>query len=443
MLKEDIKLASSRFLQGKKLSKADIALLSVSPGDPAEWEEFLFPPQKFPCPAPGFHPNRRFSTPALRKFYKEGRLSLYVPEKICSPSPLILFLHGGDQNSPPDAPWKNYLGPKGSLRKIAEKSSAIIAAATALPAVDGKRWNRPDAKKYLLLLLEELENLFPIDPQKRILAGYSMGGFGAYHLGQLLHDRFSTVLLGAGGWWASDFGNFTGTDLSILHGRKDCSPAFKGTLPEARHHDWCGFSFAEAAHILLEEKNVPHTLLFHNGGHSLFEEEAHNAMEKFFLTAPEKVRDPYPKKIYLSTPAGSCDPILEDHLSSFYCDITSLMTGDIELDRILLSGPNVAKNEADLALQSWKTVKQLQSGGSLEVTHLSPNHFQVTSRNVQGFRLFLSPEKTDFSKPVLIEWNGEKKEYIVQTTLLALLQSYRRRKDRKMLFPALLECKQD
>ena len=445
MPEETSKIAACKFLRAEKLNKEEEEILQSDPGDPALWRRFLFPEKTSSALPPGFHKNLPFHTQELRHFFPEGRLSLYVPEipEPSSPSPLILFLHGGDQSSPPDTPWKNYLGPEGSLRKFAENSPCIIAAASALPAADGKRWNRTNVKKYMTLLLEELEELFNIDPDRKILAGYSMGGFGTYHSGQILHDRFSCILLGAGGWWAADFGNFTGTELFILHGRNDCSPRFKGALKEARHHDWCGFSFGEAAHRILQEKGIPHTTLFHNGGHSLYEEEAANVMERFFLLAPGKLREPYPSKVYLSTPAGSCDPLLEDHLSSFYCDIVSLETGDIELTRIRLSGPNVAEREEDIKLQTYQLIPQIQSGGSLTAKHIAKNHFRITTKNISCFHLWLTPEKTDFSRKVLIDWNGEKREYEVKPSLLTLLKSYLRRKDEKMLFPAVLECKWD
>lgn len=56
---------------------------------------------------------------------------------------------------------------------------------------------QPDA--FPLAALEYARERYPIDPDRVILAGYSMGGFSAWNVGLRYHDRFAGLLPMAGG----------------------------------------------------------------------------------------------------------------------------------------------------------------------------------------------------------------------------------------------------
>ena len=78
--------------------------------------------------------------------YPDYPVYMYIPES-CSPekkTPLFFFMHGGDKNSPVDAPFKTYLDPeKGTLYPLIKEAPFVTVAPCAPFAKDGKRWNYP------------------------------------------------------------------------------------------------------------------------------------------------------------------------------------------------------------------------------------------------------------------------------------------------------------
>ncbi len=353
----------------------------------------------------GFEAAVPFYTPRLRRLYPGSRISWYVPGtcRPDTPSGLVIFLHGGDRNSPVDQPWRTYLNPQGSLRAWAETCPYLIVAPSAPAAPDGKRWNHPGAARYLLDVLEEAVRRFPVDRDRVILMGYSMGGFGAYHQSQLLAERLAGAMLGAGGWWETDFRNLTGLPVFLLHGRRDSAPEFKGTLPEARHHDWCGFAFAEAAARLMERYHLAHETWFHEQGHRLLDDGPQRGLTRFGDWMLTLRRDPDPAEVYLSTPAGSGDPLQEDHHRKFWLEIVEASTGDLRFDRIVLHGPNVARNEAEFQRQSWSLKSVRRSGCSAHGWRLISGGYRIRTRNVSVLRIWL---RGKLPQMLRISWNG-------------------------------------
>ena len=182
---------------------------------------------------------------------------------------LFLFMHGGDRSTPKSAPYDNYIGPGGSLRPFLESLPFITAAPSAPDAPDGKRWKRPGCTEYMEAVIREMESRYNIDQDRIIIGGYSMGGFGAYHQGQLLADRAAGLWLAAGAWLEADFRSMLGTPVYILHGKYDCAAHYSTPHPEPRHHDWCGVSFARAAHELMLRDDIAHVYDEHDGGHAV------------------------------------------------------------------------------------------------------------------------------------------------------------------------------
>ena len=229
-----------------------------------------------------------------------GRVYWYVPDGIdrSHPAAILVFLHGGSTHSPDTAPGNYFSDEKQWLMPDITNAPFIVVAPSAPPAPDGSRWNRDGVSKVIDATIAAAQRKFKIDPDRIFLGGHSMGGYGAYHLGQILADRFAGVWISAGGWWEADYRSFLGTPVYLQHGALDCSPrpGYSGGHDKPRRHHWCGVSFARAAHDLMLRDGVEHVYDEHNEGHSLAFPAAKAAMRRFFVWTAGKRRNPYVRR---------------------------------------------------------------------------------------------------------------------------------------------------
>lgn len=112
--------------------------------------------------------------------------SISVPPRYHGePVPLILSLHfGGD--------------PDGAARAmldilIAPALGALGAVIVAPEAIDGA-WSSPQNERAVNALLDAVQASYAIDRKKVLVAGYSMGGAGAWYWGGKYPARFSAVI---------------------------------------------------------------------------------------------------------------------------------------------------------------------------------------------------------------------------------------------------------
>ena len=336
----------------------------------------------------------------------DGRVYYFVPKAVDTSrrNALLVFLHGGDASSPDSAPEK-YFGEGGWAMPVFEEAPFIVVAPSAPPAADGSRWNRVGVAKMIEATIEDAKRRFDIDPDRVFLGGHSMGGFGAYHLGQVLADRLAGVWASAGAWWEVDFRAFLGTPVYIQHGSLDCSPrpGYAGGHSHPRCHHWCGVSFARAAHELMTRDGVDHVYEEHGGGHSLRFPEAVESTRRFFAWSRERRRDPFARRIALVTPCGSAHPDVEPLRRTRWLELLEAGDGDIDVDRIVLKGPDIARTDDDLALQTYKLVTMHRDGGARIVAeNLGGNRFRVETRNVRRVRILLAPAMGDLARPFTV-----------------------------------------
>ena len=341
---------------------------------------------------------------------RDGRIYYYIPPATdyAKPSALLVFLHGGSVGTP-DSALERYFGEKGCMLPALADAPFIVAAPSAPPAAHGSRWNQSGVWKLIDATIEDARSRFNIDPDRIFLGGHSMGCYGAYHLGQVIADRFAGVWCSSGAWWETDFRAFLGTPVYIQHGAKDCSPrdGFHPGLGHARLHHWCGTSFARAAHELMTRDGVEHVYDEHGGGHSLAFPEAQEAMRRFFAWSLGKRRDPYAKKCALVTPCGTCHPGSEDVARSRWLELAAAESDKLEIDAIALDGPDRAESDADLARQTYRLVKRVcPQGARIVAENLGGNRFRVAAENVKSFRILLAPQMGDISKPFTVEFVG-------------------------------------
>ncbi|MBE6364744.1 MAG: hypothetical protein E7053_03205 [Lentisphaerae bacterium] len=340
----------------------------------------------------------------------DGKIYYFVPENIdlTQPAALLVFMHGGDANSPETAPFDTYLDPeKGTLRPHIDHCNFIVAAASAPVEIDGKRWNRSAAVKALDAIIADAQSRTLIDHDRIIIGGHSMGGFGAYHLGQIYADRAAGVWLSAGAWQISDFRSLYGTGVYILHGKYDCASNYREFHKEPRHHDWCGVSFGRAAHQLMTRYGVEHIYDEHDGGHGLRWEPAQMALRRFLTWAESQKRDPYATKTALITPRGSADPELSDAPKARYLELLEAGNGTITYDKIHLTGPNIAWTIDDLVQQNYELQTIDLPGSRIIAENLGNNHFAVSVENVKTFVLYLAPQMGDLHQPFVIDCGSD------------------------------------
>ena len=340
-----------------------------------------------------------------------GRVYWYVPDGIdrSRPAALLVFLHGGSTNSPDTAPGNYFSDEKQWLMPDITNAPFIVVAPSAPPAPDGSRWNRDGVSKVIDATIAAAQRKFKIDPDRIFLGGHSMGGYGAYHLGQILADRFAGVWISAGGWWEADYRAFLGTPVYLQHGALDCSPrpGYSGGHDKPRRHHWCGVSFARAAHDLMLRDGVEHVYDEHNEGHSLAFPAAKAAMRRFFAWTAGKRRNPYAKRTALITPCGTMHPEVERPKRARWIELIEATAGKIAVDAIVLQGPDIAWKDEDLKLQTYTLVsRDWENGARILAENLGGNRFKVQTENVKRFRIYLSPQMGDLAKPFTIMLEG-------------------------------------
>ena len=337
---------------------------------------------------------------------ENGKIYYFVPQEVdlTKPAGLFIFMHGGDRNTPDTAPFDNYLSPeKGSLRPHIDHIPFIVAAASAPEEIDGKRWNRAAAVAALENIIADASSRALIDHDRIIIGGHSMGGFGAYHLGQIFADRAAGVWLSSGAWQIADFRSFYGTPVYILHGKYDCAASYKEFHKEPRHHDWCGVSFGRSADELMTAYGVEHVYDEHDAGHGLRWEAAQLAFRRFLKWAEKQKRQPYAAKCALITPRGSADPEMFDAPRSRYLELLEAGDGTILYDKIHQTGPNIAWTVDDLMQQDYELQTIAMAGSRIIAENCGNNHFKVSAENVKRFAIYLAPEMGDLTRPFTVD----------------------------------------
>jgi poly(3-hydroxybutyrate) depolymerase len=350
-----------------------------------------------------------------------GRIYYYVPDGIdrTKPAPLLVFLHGGSTRTPDSAPENYFSESKKWLMPDIADAPFIVAAPSAPPATDGSRWNRDGVSKFIDAAIAAAKCKFNIDPERVFLGGHSMGCYGAYHLGQILADRFAGVWMSAGAWWEADFRAFHGTPVYIQHGSRDCDPRreYWGGHSAPRRHHWCGVSFARAADELMSRYGVEHVYDEHDGGHSLQFPQAKASMRRFFSWTMDKRRNPYSKKAALITPCGTKHPDVEKIVRSRWLELIESTEEEIGVDAIVLHGPAVAKTEEDLQNQRYSLVKRYWDGSRIIAENKGGNRFVADTENVKRFAIYLSSAMGDIEKPFIVEFSGGRRVTVLAKPL--------------------------
>ncbi len=141
--------------------------------------------------------------------------------------PVFLALHGGGENM---GDWNLGTGMFLDAARAKWKKGLFIC-----PVVLEKRyaeWGRnPLEEEYVKEVLKAAKRTWNIDTNRIYVGGYSMGGYGAWHIGGHQADVFAGLVSGAGGiltgqsvgeaWGWGVIGNVRHTAAAFVHGTKD------------------------------------------------------------------------------------------------------------------------------------------------------------------------------------------------------------------------------
>ncbi len=377
---------------------------------------------------PGVHLDERFELPHLRERYPDEHLNFCVPESYTAAEPtgLLVLLHGGGKGSPRErgAKWFEDEGgyPFGATLRDMD---CVTVAPGNLQLPTHKRWSNPDSDAYVLGVIEEAAYRFNIDPDRVVIAGQSMGGFGAFHVVQTIGDRFATVGCHAGAWYYGFFEGLSGVDFYLMQGERDFVPGERPRFTEA--------AFARMAHAILSGYHIPHTYVEHEGGHSFTDPLARECFLDFLAYAPRQRRQRFPAEIATCSHRGAFRLYESPHWH--WLSIGRTHYGTVEIDHLEPTEPLASYCTTDFRHYTVRV-----PAGTVHARNEGDNRMALRARNIEELTVWLSRAMVDFEQPVQITVNGEVAfEDTVQPTLHAALQSYDRRRDPGMIFDARVD----
>lgn len=264
------------------------------------------------------------------------------------------------------------------------------AAAAKLPVTKVfKSWFSYRETSFPLLALDHVARRFPLDRDRVVLAGYSMGGFCTWNLGLRFHDRFAGLAPLAGGPSREEFmqardplsrallDNAAMVPVYFIHGAKD-------EVVPVTFDRWTAED--------LKARGIEHTYVeVPDGKHVLreFMDPDHPTKKALREWVGARARDPHPAKV-VHRAIGAY------HAAAYWV-------------RVDAYEGNAAKVEARV---------------------VAKDRVEVTTQGVRRLTVFLDPTLVDAGKPVTLVVDGQTlHEGVAAPSLLAVASSYARARD--------------
>ncbi len=151
--------------------------------------------------------------PELQKKHPNARLYYVIPGTYTNkpPNGLLIYLYGGNRSTKNDMPGVHMLFPRANEPRDAHLMADLFTR-TGLIGVgpfapvdpnDDWRWSVVGTEDYLADVIEEVIHRHAVDPNRNFVMGYSMGGYGAYHVAQTQPDRYASIIAVSGDWEAA------------------------------------------------------------------------------------------------------------------------------------------------------------------------------------------------------------------------------------------------
>ena len=341
---------------------------------------------------------------------RDTRVSIYGPAGRHRSYGLILMLHGygGNGRSAVTRSYQNF----------ANKNGYIIVSPDAQRPAKGK-WNEDLPEQILGTptqhwwsyrsdgfvngLIDDLCWKYPIDRNRVVLSGMSMGGFGTWNLGSRFSDRFCALAPLAGGLCMRDYetddlderfklllGNLRWLPSYFVHGNTDnlVPVVFSEMIEEILLE-------REFDHVYKELDGVGHQLDLRGGGSIL--PDIHQ-----WLTKKRRVLEPAEIEHHaLNT----------DHGRQHWVRID-----EFEEDK-----------------EPAKVIAKVEKG----------NRITVDSENVESLTIFVSNKLLKEKNKIIVEWNGKEVHADkVKETHEALIESWKNRRDPFLLHTRMIQLGQ-
>ncbi|PON16375.1 hypothetical protein C2W62_18820 [Candidatus Entotheonella serta] len=162
--------------------------------------------------------------------------------------PVILCLHFGGQAS-------DFYG-RIFLELIPGPGFEDVPAFLVAPTTFTRDWTTPAGEAVVWAALDEVERSLPVETDKRVVMGYSMGGVGTWHVASAFRDRFVAAIPIAGAPRQADLQALHDLPLYVIHSQHDRvvpieadatavqqlrdmgAPVMFTALPEGDHFDY-------------------------------------------------------------------------------------------------------------------------------------------------------------------------------------------------------------
>lgn len=419
-------------------------------GDFAEIVRALRPP--LPAkPETGWIKSRPFRVPALTAKYPNEQLTLYVPKDYTPAKArgLVFFLHGGGTGQPRNSGLK--AAEEYQIEDLLEASGRIVCFPCSPPSAQSfAAWNQAATDDYLADVITELEHFYNLDPHDLILGGHSMGGMGAYHIAHRMPDRFHSILASAGCWDFACWPALTGTAFWIMQGINDA------VMFKRRHGT--DIEFARLAKLRLDQAGVPCFYREHIGHHFI----NRRIFREWLEWSRASRRNPFYPLVVAVTPRGqTCWTDWKRHkvplaayqnridfheippaLHCRWVTIDGVGPDTVIFDMVTMSDCR-DECEEDWNNFTLKFKRKHVPGGIVEAALIDKQTIEVLPRNVTGFTLWLHPDMVDLKNVQVRVMGKERHAGPVKAGLGTLLESYKRRRDWGLLYPAKIRIEGD
>lgn len=389
----------------------------------------LLQEKKYEPVEPGYVPDEHFTAPDLSADRSDDLLFFLIPKSYRPEraTGLVIFMHGGGAHTGRRAPRHTIDFPddddedSSALGDVFDEAG-LIAVGPSAPWDEESyyRWCLEEADDFLADVIVECRHRFHIDPDRVVLLGHSMGGFGAFHHVQRQPDRFAAVIANAGSWRLGYWPVIRGTRFCFINGLMD---AEKGE----RWH-YTDIEYARWTTKLLSEQGLDHTFVQHDHGHNLCHGKP--LIARFLRTTQDVRRDPCFEHVVLASPVGYSRYYSSKVRHNRWLTLDEASEGRIEYDELL--------SDEDVDFDDWELEHRTsrRRGATIEARNLGNNTIEISTQNVARFTVWLHPRMIDVRQPVRIVVNDKVQfEGHVKPSLAVALESYERRRDWGLIYP--------